>query len=128
MPTREKRAKALGVPVDDLPDARGKHSNHRKGSDHYRWNTARILSDHGYRKIRVGTDHPLADPNGYAYEHLLVWVSAGRPRPPHGALLHHANEDKTDNRLGNLELLDRGEHSTHHNANRDRDDNGRFTS
>ena len=95
MPTRQQRAEALGIPVDELPDGRGRHGKHRKGSEHYRWNDKRILSEHGYSKIRVGIEHPLADPNGYAYEHLMVWVSAGKPRPGPGELLHHRNHDKT---------------------------------
>lgn len=88
----------------------------QRGSEHHRWNDGRQISSHGYVKIRVGVDHPLADPNGYAYEHLLVWVSAGRERPPKGWLLHHKNDDKTDNRLSNLELLRRGVHNALHLA------------
>ena len=77
-----------------------------------------MLSSHGYVKVRVGREHPLADPNGYAYEHLLVWVAAGRSRPGHGELLHHRNEDKTDNRIENLELVTRAQHNAIHNARR----------
>lgn len=62
----------------------GKHGKHRRGPNHPKWNTAKMISAEGYVKIRVGKVHPLADPNGYAYEHLLVWVSAGNPRPPPG--------------------------------------------
>lgn len=84
------------------------------------------MTKHGYIRVRVGKNHPLADPNGYAYEHLLVWVSAGHPRPPVGWLLHHANECKGDNRLSNLELLTRAEHNRRHNAERKRGPNGRL--
>jgi len=65
-------------------------------------------------KVRVGVEHPLADPNGYAYEHLVVWCAAGHPRPGPGQLLHHRSEDKTDNRLSNLELLTRIAHAAEH--------------
>lgn len=88
--------------------------NGKRGADHVRWNSDRIISSHGYTKIRVGTDHPLADPNGYAYEHLVVWVSSGRPRPTRGQTLHHKNENKDDNRLSNLELLTRRQHAAEH--------------
>lgn len=84
---------------------RSKPGNHRRGPDHPRWSEARMISEEGYVKIRVGQKHPLADPNGYAYEHLVVWVSAGNPRPTGGQLLHHKNEHRTDNRYDNLELL-----------------------
>lgn len=86
-----------------------------KGESHYRWNNGRMLSSQGYVKVRVGRGHPLADPNGYAYEHLLVWSKAGRQLPEDGQILHHRNEDKSDNRLSNLELLTRREHAAEHN-------------
>lgn len=99
-----------------MSDGRGKHGNHVKGKNHYRWSEDRMVSEHGYIKIRVGPEHPLADPNGYAYEHLIVWVSAGRSAPGPGELLHHDNENKTDNRLENLKLKSRYRHSVEHRA------------
>lgn len=106
---------------------RGKHTNQRRGADHPRWKGhQKILSSHGYVKIRVGPEHPLADPNGYAYEHLLVWVAAGQDRPTTSEVLHHRNGDKTDNRIENLELLTRAEHNQHHNREKGRDAAGRF--
>lgn len=126
MPTRERRAKILGLPLDQLPDGRGRHHNHTRGASHPRWSEDHIISEHGYLKVRVGKDHPLADPNGYAYEHLGVWAAAGRPLPGPDELLHHRDEDKTNNRLGNLELITRSEHAAHHNADRRRDEQGRF--
>ncbi|MEY5098697.1 MAG: endonuclease [Pseudomonadota bacterium] len=80
-----------------------------------------MLSADGYVKIRVGKTHPLAFGRGYAYEHLVVWVSAGNPRPPKGYLLHHRDEDRTNNRLENLECISRVEHNRLHNAQRGRD-------
>jgi hypothetical protein len=108
-------------------DLRGRHGNHARGAANGRWNDARMLNEDGYVKVRVGRDHPLADPNGYAYEHLVVWCAAGRPRPADGETLHHKNEDKTDNRLRNLELLTRLDHGRIHTADRQRDDAGRFS-
>lgn len=105
--------KSTGVGRGNNPAS---HRNTASGPDHHRWTDSKIVSSHGYVKLRVGTEHPLADPNGYAYEHLLVWVSAGRPRPKRGETLHHINEDKTDNRLANIELLTRVAHSTQHHA------------
>ena len=107
---RRKKAKALGVGVDEVPDARGRYANHAKGNRTARWNDGRILSSHGYVKIRVGKSHPLADPNGYAYEHLVVWISAGKPLPKKGELLHHEDEDGTNNRIENLTLKSKPKH------------------
>ncbi len=117
----------LELQVREYPVARGKHSNHIKASNHYRWNKDKVVATSGYVKIRVGRTHPLADPNGYAYEHLLVWVSAGRSVPPKGMLIHHINEDKHDNRLDNLEMQSRADHNRLHNMDKLRDPvTGRF--
>lgn len=126
MPTRERRAKQLGIPISELPDGRGKHGRQVRGKDHPRWNDARLLSSQGYVLLRVGKGHLLADPNGYAYEHLVVWMSAGKPAPADDEILHHRNEDKTDNRIRNLELLKRGDHNRLHNEQRERDSFERF--
>lgn len=108
--------------------SRGNHGNHARGEQHYRWNSGRMVSSHGYVRIRVGKDHPLADPNGYAYEHLLVWVSAGNVKPCDGEVLHHIDHDPSNNRLENLRLVQRGQHNTQHNLLKPRDRLGRFVS
>lgn len=107
-------------------DQRGRHGNHARANKNGRWNQARILNEDGYVKVRVGVDHPLADPNGYAYEHLVVWAAAGRTLPAHDELLHHRNGVKSDNRLSNLEILKRAYHGALHIAARERDCAGRL--
>lgn len=105
---------------------RGKHNNHAKGSRHPRWNSGRIIDSEGYPLVRVGKDHPLADPNGYCREHVLVMSSyLGRPLEP-GELVHHKDEDKQDCRIENLDLTERPEHARHHIIGRHRDVRGRF--
>lgn len=99
--------------------------NPKRGADHYRWNAGRIISSHGYVRVRVDKAHPLSDPNGYAYEHDLVLFDAGIRLAP-GELAHHRNEDKLDNRIENLEVKTRAEHNREHNARRGRDSRGRF--
>lgn len=115
--------KSTGVGRGSNPKSWG---NTKRGKEHHRWNTGRMLNEDGYAKVRVGVEHPLADPNGYAYEHLVVWCSAGKQRPEPGETLHHCNEDKTDNRLVNLELITRSEHNAHHIEERGRRPNGQF--
>ena len=51
----------------------------------------------------------------YVYEHQLVWWQNTGQVVPEGFLVHHKNEDKRDNRFGNLELLSRGAHTKEHN-------------
>lgn len=62
--TRAERARKLGVIIDQLPDGRGKHGKHARGERHPRWDRGLATSSHGYLKVQVGTEHPLADPDG----------------------------------------------------------------
>lgn len=99
---------------------RGKHKNHAKASKQHRWKPGGSVGSTGHVKVRVGKGHPLADRNGYAYEHLVVWVSYGHLRPQQGQVLHHANGDKTDNRIENLHLMTRADHNSLHNSEKER--------
>lgn len=93
-----------------MGEGRGRHGNHARGSEHYRWNHyGRLFCSQGYARIRVGVEHPLADHQGYAYEHRLVWASA-HGAIPKGKELHHLNGDKLDNRLENLQLVKKTSH------------------
>lgn len=103
-----------------------RQTNHPRSSQSHRWNFGPIRSSSGYVKIRVGIGHPFADPKGYAYEHLIVWVSSGRKVPSPNEVIHHRNDDRTDNRIENLELMSRSKHNSHHVRDRVRDNKGRF--
>ena len=85
-----------------------------KGPAHYKWRNGIGRHASGYLKVRIGKSHPISDQNGWAYLHQLVWWSAGRVVPA-GMILHHVNEDKSDNRIENLEVVTRAEHNRHHN-------------
>ena len=54
----------------------------------------------------------------YAYEHHVVfWENTGQ-LCKEGHVIHHKNEDKHDNRWGNLEEISKADHaSTHHKGN-----------
>lgn len=123
---RKKKAEILGCSIIEVPDTRGKHGNHPRGSKHYRWNRDKIISTDEYVKIRVGKGHPLADPNGYVYEHLLVWISAGGGALFANEVLHHINNDGQDNRLENLKRMTKAQHNALHNKDRERNALGQF--
>lgn len=111
------KAKLPGVGRGNNPAS---HGHHHSGGQHARWKPGSRQGSTGHVKVRVGKGHPLADPNGWAYEHIVVWVAAGNHRPGKGEVLHHINEDKTDNRICNLHLMTRAEHNRLHNAQRRR--------
>lgn len=105
---------------------RGKHGNQPKADKAHKWNEGRMISSHGYAKLRVGRGHPLADRNGYAYEHLVVWVSAGREKPKRNEVLNFKNDVRADCRLHNLEKITRKEHSSRILQRRGQDRLGRI--
>ncbi len=109
-------------------DDRGQHGKYPKDSANAHWNDSRSLSVEGYVKLRVGRSHPLGDPNGYAYEHLVIFAAASYVYPDSNMVIHHKNGDRQDNRFQNLELLSRAQHNIVHNKEKKRDDRGRFMS
>lgn len=105
---------------------KGKHDKHPAAERHYRWNRGRLRSEEGYAKLRVGLDHPLADPNGYAYEHLVIWVAAGNPKPKPDEVLAFRNGDRSDCRIENLKLIPRRVLLAKNNVYIEHDSKGRF--
>lgn len=121
---RLRKARSLDVDVSQLQDNRGKHKNHKRGSDHHRWSDSIITAD-GYVKIRTGTVHPLSDPNGYVYEHTLIMTSFLGRELAEDEVIHHINGDRRDNRTENLQLMSKAEHNRLHIPERD-GETGRF--
>ncbi len=63
-------------------------------------------------------DHPRAPKTGYVYEHRLVMEQyLGRILTRH-EIVHHKNDDRTDNRLENLEVVTKAWHQAHHLSTR----------
>lgn len=84
-----------------------------RGEDSPNWDGGRYEDVHGYIMVKR-PDHPNADTRGYIGEHRLVASNKiGRPLED-GEVVHHKNEDPTDNRPENLEVLTIAEHMVRH--------------
>ena len=87
------RLKEVEAADRDIGDAFKKAAHYWKGG-------TRIRVD-GYRD-RLVPGHPRADKNGRVKDHIIVAESSlGKPLPV-SAVVHHFNEDKSDNRPANL--------------------------
>lgn len=78
------------------------------------WKGGRTVMSNGYIAIKQ-PDNPNASEKGYVLEHVLVAQNVlGRPLPK-GAVVHHVNEIRSDNRPENLVILQsNAEHQTLH--------------
>lgn len=99
------------------PEAKAKmraanNPQHRTGPDAINWQGGKVIDKKGYVWI-YAPSHPGSVGN-YVAEHRLVMEHAiGRPleRAEH---VHHKNANPSDNRLENLELLTKSQHSRLH--------------
>lgn len=98
-----------GDPVGYLPGHR-----HRMAGN-VNWIGGRIGSGQGYVLVQA-VGHPNARKSGYILEHRLVMSNhLGRALLPTEDV-HHKNENRSDNRLDNLELLNHTKHVSLHST------------
>ena len=69
------------------------------------WKGGRKKHAEGYIEIHMPS-HPNANKNGYVLEHVLVASKALGRKVPDGAIVHHTNGNRTDNRSRNLVICD----------------------
>ena len=86
----------------------------RRGHESPSWRGGRIRTTGGYIMLK-NPEHPNATPQGGVYEHVAVVSRALGRAVPLGAVAHHINNIRDDNRPGNLVLLEGpGEHTRLH--------------
>lgn len=106
------KARRLGLKKDK--DATFIHkSESRLGAKSSSWKGGRKINKKGHVLV-LDKYNPQAERNGYILEHRKVMSEhIGRPLND-GEVVHHINGDKTDNRIENLQLMERGEHTRLH--------------
>ena len=78
-----------------------------------RWHREKLLHQGKYWLI-FKPDHPYSDQKGYVREHRLVLEEFLGRYLSKDELVHHKNGIKTDNRIGNLEVMTRSQHIKMH--------------
>jgi hypothetical protein len=83
------------------------------------WRGGKSITSHGYVLVRVGTDHPLSDVRGYAYEHRIVAIKKlGRMLKPNEKV-HHIDGNKKNNVIDNICVVKgNAEHYLYHRKNK----------
>lgn len=84
----------------------------QKGSDSPKWKGG--IKNHGGYKLIHMPDHPRADHTGYVREHVLVMCKHLNRILDTNEIVHHINGIKDDNRLENLIVMTRADHTSEH--------------
>lgn len=93
--------------------AKKKIAKSQEGSGNSYWNGGETISHGGYVTI-LKPEHPFRDVNKRVKEErLVVEKNIGRYLTK-DEIIHHRNRIKTDNRLCNLQIVSRSEHSKIH--------------
>lgn len=97
--------------------ARKKIGFEQRGKNNPRWKGGKIIDGHGYVNIHK-PDHKMAKSNGYVSEHRLIMSKYLQRDLESSEEIHHINENITDNRIENLKLLSKSEHTKEHHRKR----------
>lgn len=89
----------------------------RKGPLHHNWKGGRSITVGGYVEVWVDPSHPfyaMANKDNYIFEHRLVMAEHLGRCLDLSEEVHHKNHIKTDNRIENLEIIDKRTHAFNH--------------
>jgi ribonucleotide reductase alpha subunit len=116
-----------GVVIECTPDHKILCREHGRSSDGFYVPAGELKPGQSLRKIGryINTNrsnrrlitHRVTEssPNGCSWQSVFMWEHAFGPIPE-GMEVHHINEDPTDDRLSNLELIDSGTHQSFHST------------
>ena len=108
----EHRKNLIGKNFGNTPWNKGKKCPNLSKEQHYKWRGGKFTSG-GYIAVYC-PNHPHPKFGNYVYEHRLVMEKQiGRFLTP-SAIVHHKNGVKHDNRIENLELMNKSEHNMIH--------------
>ena len=84
------------------------------GKEHYNWKGGQRINSTGYVVIR-SVGHPRAISHGhYVSEHTLIMEKKIGRYLKDDEVVHHINHNKQDNRIENLQLMTKAEHTRLH--------------
>lgn len=89
----------------------------KSGDKHhlYKGDDAEISMSKGYRRTRKPEWYTGNSVDGYVLEHIAVYCAAhGLTELPEGFEIHHLDEDKVNNNIGNLIMLSASDHQKLH--------------
>jgi len=97
---------------------KGKHPEYVQGKNNYFWKGGKTKHTSGYAMIHQ-PDHPRANKDGYVKKCYLVIEKKIKRLLRFGEVVHHRNEDPTDDRLCNLVLCcDQSQHMKKYHSQR----------
>ena len=108
--------KKLNIRTRTRSTAQMGKSNHnwgKYGSDSPVWKGGRIIDNMGYVRI-YKPDHPYVNKGGRVLEHRLVMEKKLGRYLTKDEIVHHINGIKDDNRIENLQLVNRKMHKTNY--------------
>ena len=122
---RRNKCENCGIEFYVVPSMVGKYCSKKchsksmegfRGAEHPQWTGGRVVRKDGYIVVR----NP-KNPIKYILEHRLIMSNHIGRELKTNEHVHHKNENKSDNRLDNLELLSHGEHTTLHHKKEPKD-------
>ncbi len=79
-----------------------------------KWKGGRLKTSTGYIIVRCEGHPRTSEGHPYVFEHILVMEAYLGRYLTINEIIHHINGRKDDNRIENLELIDRSKHMKHH--------------